>query len=411
MCRSARKSFVRPGCVNTACRYWWIVSLSKTPVGIASPQRREGLHRPPGKGPAQVGEQRPREDGRHRPRPPQVFPERRAHEHVRGKRAFRLVALDEDAVDLGDRDRIGERGGEEAARAHAHVDVEVAEIDALERLLEGHQRPDLVDGAERPAPGQGEAEDRPGSGTARPARCRLRLRAGCRRGRCPGHSLPGRARARAVQPVDARLQLGHLARQRPDVLRRRDAELGDGLETRCSKTFSRWETASTVFALASPARAHATSRAFSAFAKAERRLRASRAAPCFTSASKAPTADWRTPEAAWTPASKAFCAEARMVLAAFAGVTPAGRDLRGVVLRVVRAMIRPFVSGCDSCAPRGGGPGRNAPASGSRLGERIRGDTLNLRGPGQRGCRHAGRVYHSAGTTQRPPRRDPCPIS
>ncbi len=27
----------RPGCVKTACRYWWIVSLSKMPVGIARP--------------------------------------------------------------------------------------------------------------------------------------------------------------------------------------------------------------------------------------------------------------------------------------------------------------------------------------------------------------------------------------
>ena len=84
------------------------------------------------------------------------------------------------------------------------VDVEVVEVDALERLLEGQQRADLVDRAERAAAREGEAD-------------RFAPHPSLRRG----------AGARAVQAVDARLQLGDLARQRAHVLGGGHAELRD----------------------------------------------------------------------------------------------------------------------------------------------------------------------------------------
>ena len=62
---------------------------------------------------------------------------------------------------------IDQAGVDEGAGAHPDVDVEVVEIDAVERLVEGAQGADLVDGAPGGAAGQSQAHPRtggPGSG-------------------------------------------------------------------------------------------------------------------------------------------------------------------------------------------------------------------------------------------------------
>ena len=97
-------------------------------------------------------------------------------------------------------------------------------------------------------------------------------------------------------------------------------------ETRVSNIFSSWFTASTVFALASSARATATSRTSWALSRAAAR-------DCFTSASNAPTAFWRTPSAARTN----FCS---------------------FVVRVVRVVRVPPNPAAKGRSSRAGPPGR-----------------------------------------------------
>jgi hypothetical protein len=91
-------------------------------------------------------------------------------------------------------------------------------VEALDRFVEGGERADLVDRAERAAAREGE----------------------------PDGWLRGRLGTRALQALDARLQLGHLARERAHVLRARHAEPGDRRADTRLEHFSRWETASTV---------------------------------------------------------------------------------------------------------------------------------------------------------------------
>ena len=85
-------------------------------------------------------------------------------EDLRLERGVRAV-VDEQPVHLRRRDAVGERGGDEAARRHADVDVEFVEVEALERIGEREQRADLVDAAERAA--AGERESHAGSRRAR----------------------------------------------------------------------------------------------------------------------------------------------------------------------------------------------------------------------------------------------------
>jgi hypothetical protein len=62
------------------------------------------------------------------------------------------AVLDEEPIHLRGRDAVRQRGGDEAARRDPDVDVEVAEVDAFERVGEREQRADLVDAAEGPPP-------------------------------------------------------------------------------------------------------------------------------------------------------------------------------------------------------------------------------------------------------------------
>ena len=68
------------------------------------------------------------------------------------------LVLDQGADHLHRGQVVGERRGDERPGAHADVDVEFVEIEAVERLIEGPERADFVHGALRAAAGQREAD-------------------------------------------------------------------------------------------------------------------------------------------------------------------------------------------------------------------------------------------------------------
>lgn len=87
-----------------------------------------------------------------RQHPPAKLTQRRAQKELGCQfRVFSVV--DEEPVHLRRRNAVGEPGSHEAARRHADINVERVEIDALERVREGEQHPDLVDAAQRAATG------------------------------------------------------------------------------------------------------------------------------------------------------------------------------------------------------------------------------------------------------------------
>src|SRR5262249_10665191 len=107
-----------------------------------------------------------RDERRQRRGAPQVLAECRAEKDRRVERFLVRLALDEHPAHLERRNAVREPGGDEAARAHADIDVERSEIDPGERVGEGGERPDLVDASERPAAGEGEPELALRAGTA-----------------------------------------------------------------------------------------------------------------------------------------------------------------------------------------------------------------------------------------------------
>ena len=63
---------------------------------------------------------------------------------------------DEQLAQLARGHAVGQGCRDEATRRHTHIVVAVVEVQALQRLVQGAQGPDLVDGSQRATPGQGQ---------------------------------------------------------------------------------------------------------------------------------------------------------------------------------------------------------------------------------------------------------------
>jgi hypothetical protein len=83
--------------------------------GDGAAEGGERLERATGQRPREVAPRRAGEQRRHQARALPVLAEGRPHEQLRRERALAAAVLDEQAVDLVDRDAVGKRGGEEAA--------------------------------------------------------------------------------------------------------------------------------------------------------------------------------------------------------------------------------------------------------------------------------------------------------
>ncbi len=119
-------------------------------------QRRERRHQPVPERVAQILQRRPRDEPRERKRAQGELRERRAKKNLGRERGVGAV-VDEEPVHLRGRNAVRQRCGDVAPRRHADIDVEIREVDAVERVGQREQRADFVDSAQRPAARQGEA--------------------------------------------------------------------------------------------------------------------------------------------------------------------------------------------------------------------------------------------------------------
>lgn len=78
----------------------------------------------------------------------------------------RIVA-DDDAANVDGRESVRERGGQHRSGADTRVDVQRAQVQALDAFAERLQRAQFVEGPERSAAGERDAD---ASGPARPGR-------------------------------------------------------------------------------------------------------------------------------------------------------------------------------------------------------------------------------------------------
>jgi hypothetical protein len=90
----------------------------------------------------------------------QVFVGGQAQEGFRAEHHVVAVAGDEDPAELGGVHAVGQAGGEERARAHAHVAVQSGQVQALAGLVQGAQCAKFVHRPDRPATGDGQADAR-----------------------------------------------------------------------------------------------------------------------------------------------------------------------------------------------------------------------------------------------------------
>jgi hypothetical protein len=108
-------------------------ALVEQPGRNGTAQRGKRRQRTVPEGLAQEVERGAREEARHRQRAPRELAERGAQEECR--RQCRVSAvIDEQPVHLRRRNAVGQRRRDEAARRHTDVDVELVDVDALERL-------------------------------------------------------------------------------------------------------------------------------------------------------------------------------------------------------------------------------------------------------------------------------------
>ena len=110
-------------------------------------QRRERLHHPAMQWVAQVLGSRPQTEPGQRQQAATEFVQCGLEEDLGLERGIATV-LDEQPVHLGRRDAVRQRGGDEAPRRYADVDIQRVEVDALERVGQRQQRPDFVDAAQ-----------------------------------------------------------------------------------------------------------------------------------------------------------------------------------------------------------------------------------------------------------------------
>ena len=106
-------------------------------------------------------QQVPHRSGRqpgHLQRPPRQLQVGWREERPRDKRVLPRLVLDDRPHELGGRQPIGETGSDERPGADPDIDIEVVEVDAVQRLLEGPEGADLVHRALRPAARQRETE-------------------------------------------------------------------------------------------------------------------------------------------------------------------------------------------------------------------------------------------------------------
>jgi hypothetical protein len=90
----------------------------------------------------------------------QVFVGGQAQEGFRAEHHVVAVAGDEDPAQLGGVHAVGQAGGEERARAHAHVAVQSGQVQALAGLVQGAQCAKFVHRPDRAATGDGQADAR-----------------------------------------------------------------------------------------------------------------------------------------------------------------------------------------------------------------------------------------------------------
>jgi len=65
---------------------------------------------------------------------------------------------DDRPAHLGGGEVVGEVGADEGAGAHAHIDIEIIEIETVERLIEGPESADLVDRPLRASPRESQSD-------------------------------------------------------------------------------------------------------------------------------------------------------------------------------------------------------------------------------------------------------------
>ena len=160
-------------------------------------QRRERFQDAPVQRIAQILQRGTRGETRQRGKAASEFGERGLEKDLRLQRSVRAV-LDEEPVHLRRRDPVRERRGDEPAGRHADVDIEIVEIETVERIGQRQQRTDFVDAAQRAAARQRESDPwccarrcTGGRALARPAALRAPGRRGVRHGspHCPFGSL------------------------------------------------------------------------------------------------------------------------------------------------------------------------------------------------------------------------------
>ena len=183
MRRSLRKSLVRPGAAKSRASKSSIAAVVEHAGRDGLRQRRKRLHDAAVERVAQILQRGARHEAGKRGQATAEFAERGPEKDLRLERGVGIV-VDEEPIHLRRRDAVGERRGDEAAGRHADVDVELVEVEAVERIGQREQRTDFVDAAERAAAGEREADLRCWRGDAgrlllggrRVARLRVRTR-------------------------------------------------------------------------------------------------------------------------------------------------------------------------------------------------------------------------------------------
>jgi hypothetical protein len=120
-------------------------------------QALEGLEEALPPGVRQVVPDRGQQERRHREGAHGVLAEGRLEQQFRREGLFGGVALDEHVAHALGRQPVGQAGGDEPPGAHADIDIQIVQVEPLQRLGQRQQRTEFVDGAQWPAAGKRQA--------------------------------------------------------------------------------------------------------------------------------------------------------------------------------------------------------------------------------------------------------------